>query len=214
MDATGTVTITDDSGTAVALPAMPSIKQLNVSSAGDVVVNGNIAGKNTLINLTGVNSRLDNIGAATALSKGHWLLVYANRPSDNSLNGLTPTFKHYGCTANDCKDGFDVVSAATSGNGVLYGFTPSLSVIPNVFNSHYGDKPVFTSSVQGFLDTADKIALSGSAIYSTNASSDLNRASVGNYDVVYAGGLKIVWVIKLLMAEHIMSGQYCPVIYW
>ena len=190
MNATGSVTITDHSGTTVFLPAMPSIQQLNVSSAGDVVLNGNIAGTNTLINLTGTNSRLDNVGAATSLSDGHWLLVYANKPSDNTLNGLTPTFKHYGCTATVCKDSFDVVSAATSGNGILYGFTPSLSVIPNTLNSRYGDKPVFTSNVQGFLDTADKASLSGSANYSTNVGGDLNLASVGNYNVAYAGGLK------------------------
>jgi filamentous hemagglutinin family protein len=116
---------------------------------------------------------------------GRWL-VYSRNPSGNTLGGLTSTFHRYSCTY-----GGSCPSMPSTGNGLLYGFTPLLTIAANsLSNLIYGavspSLAGYAYTASGYLGSDGSIdTLTGALTGSTNYTQGSN---VGSYYLNYASG--------------------------
>ncbi|MDX2074727.1 MAG: MBG domain-containing protein [Alphaproteobacteria bacterium] len=117
---------------------------------------------------------------ALTATNGRWL-VYSTNPANDTIGGLVPDFKRYSCTyGGSCP-------TLGSGDGLLYSFTPTLTITPDAANGTYGQPaPSFTYTLSGYLagdDVTDMV--SGSADFTTPYMVGNN---VGTYDINVAAG--------------------------
>ncbi len=158
------------------------------TSAADIVIG---AGASITSTATGTAITLAagrnfiNSGGASALTaaSGRWL-VFSTNPATNTLGGITSDFRRFSCTISGSCPSF-----AASGNGLLYSYTPLLTITPNALaNINYGDvAPTLTAynyTASGYLG-ADSAAdsLSGTLNGATNYTQGSN---VGTYSLDHA----------------------------
>jgi len=159
--------------TSTANLAIAAGKTLTATGTGDALILS--AGQNFV-----------NNSGSTALkaTNGRWL-VYSGNPSADTTGGLSSDFRRYTCTY-----GGTCPTLATTGNGLLYRYTPILTATPNTINAVYGDLAPSLSNyaytLSGYntgdaaLDTVTG-SLSGTTTYA-------QYNGVGNYNVNYASG--------------------------
>ncbi len=117
---------------------------------------------------------------ALTATNGRWL-VYSTNPTNDTIGGLVPDFKRYSCTyGGSCP-------TLGSGDGLLYSFTPTLTITPDAANGTYGQPaPSFTYALSGYLVGDDMTdVVSGSADFTTPYMVGNN---VGTYDINVAAG--------------------------
>ncbi len=164
---------------------------ITLVASGNIIQNGALsAGLNENLTLATTGGNYINTVGSSALNvfgTGRWL-VYSTSPTSNTLGGLTPSFKHYGCQyATGCTD----YSIPTTGNGLLYSITPVLSVTPGTAGSVYGSPISLTGlgyTLTGYIDgdTATGSGIEGTAAFSTDATAS---SSTDSYNITYKSGL-------------------------
>ncbi|MDP1665724.1 MAG: MBG domain-containing protein, partial [Methylobacter sp.] len=171
--------------------ALTALSNITVSAGNTITQNGAITSSNggDIVLMTGGNYT-NNIGSSafSVSGSGRWL-IYSTNPANNTLNGLSPTFKHYGCqyATGNCTG----YSIPTTGNGLLYSITPVLNVTPGTAGSLYGSSISLAGlgyTLSGYIDddTAADANIGGTAGFSTNATTS---SSVGSYNIAYNAGL-------------------------
>ncbi|MDP1664793.1 MAG: hypothetical protein Q8L79_06645, partial [Methylobacter sp.] len=164
---------------------------MTLVASGNIVQNGALSvGLNeNLILATTSGNYINTVGsgALNVSGTGRWL-VYSNSPTSNTLGGLTPSFKHYGCQYATGCTGYSI---PTTGNGLLYSITPVLHVAPWTASSTYGS-PISLAglgyTLTGYIDgdTVTSADIAGTAIFSTDATAS---SSTGSYNIIYNAGL-------------------------
>ena len=104
----------------------------NVQNTGDIILNGTLtaSGTGTPITLASDRNFINNTGSgALSASSGQWL-IYSTNPASNTLDSLTANFDRYTCTY-----GGSCPSFPSTTNGLLYSYTPTLTVTPNAISS-------------------------------------------------------------------------------
>ena len=129
----------------------------------------------------------DNFGAASTLTTGtgRWL-VYSANPANNNDTALSNNFVRYSCTF-----GGACPAIPGAGNGLLYSFTPLLTVTPDgIASITYGSAvPNLTGYAYTLAGYRGSDGASDVVSGSVNGSTAYTPTSnVGAYDISYAGG--------------------------
>ena len=174
----GAVSLT--SASALSLPAISAVSIFAdaTGASADLTLTGQLtaSGPGTAVTLVTDRNFINSDGAsAISLTGGGRWLVYSTDPTDDTTGGLTEAFHRYSCTYGGSCPAFPA-----TGNGMLYSFTPTLTVTANNDNGTYGSIPAFTASYSGLIngDSAGS-ALTGSPLLTSNAT----LSTSGNADV-------------------------------
>jgi hypothetical protein len=144
-------------------------------------------GTGNAITLAAAGNFINNSGSsALSTPNGRWL-VYSTNPASDTVGGLSNSFRRFSCTY-----GGSCPSFPATGNGLLYSFTPTLTITPTALASAltYGDAAPnlvgYAYGASGYLGsdaTAD--TLSGSL---TGTNSYSPGSNVGTYNINYSSG--------------------------
>jgi hypothetical protein len=139
---------------------------------------------NAIILVSGTGGFFNNSGSsALSTPNGRWLVYSTN----HTVGGLSNSFRRFSCTY-----GGSCPSFPATGNGLLYSFTPTLTITPTALASAltYGDAAPnlvgYAYGASGYLGsdaTAD--TLSGSL---TGTTSYTQGSNVGTYNINYSSG--------------------------
>ncbi|MDB5491265.1 MAG: filamentous hemagglutinin N-terminal protein [Micavibrio sp.] len=129
-----------------------------------IAVGKTITGNNTgnAVTLVTRHNFINNAGAnAVSTPSGRWL-IYVTDQASLSLNGMNPSFDRYTCGYSG------TCPTPGAGNGLLYTYTPVLTVTPGAVSVAYTETPVFTYSVSGYLGGELSMdTITGSPTYTT-----------------------------------------------
>ena len=143
---------------------------ITASGAGDAIV-------------LATASNFINTGGSLNSASGRWL-VYSMDPASNTLGGITADFKRYNCTftAGCLTPG---TTLPLTGNGLLYGLAPRLTVTADTLNTVYGaPDSALTYSASGFIDNDTAAsALVGALTRTTGALSSSGHEVTGTYSI-------------------------------
>ena len=180
--------LTVDSAGSLTLPAITanSILAEATGASSDITLNGTLSASGTGNAITLVSGRnfINDAGSgALSTPSGDWL-IYSTNPSNNTLDGITGSYNRYSCTY-----GGSCPSLGT-GNGLLYSYTPMLTVTPTGgINITYGTAPNlsgYSYTLSGYLGSdGSSDSVTGSLNGSTNYTQGSN---VGSYAINYASG--------------------------
>lgn len=175
MNATGSIDITDNSGSLI-LPAMHSITSLIARSGGDLILKGNIAatGHDDAIVLV-ANTKFDNsVGASLSAVNGRWL-VYSDNWIDSIENGLTAAADSVRPRLYNMSYTDNAPAAIEAGNHLIYKAQPNVTVTADTQNKVYGDAdPVLSYTVTGLVDDDNIIDVAANYL---NFTGSLGRAA-------------------------------------
>ncbi len=137
------------------------------------------AGPGNAIVLAAGGNFINNAGAAAfSATSGRWL-VYSTNPANDTSGGLSNDFRRFSCTY-----GGSCPSISATGNGLLYSYTPTLTVTPSGLSINFGDAVPNLSgygySLAGYL---------GSDLANDNVAGSLTGST--NYSQVAATGAAI-----------------------
>ncbi|HNQ92570.1 MAG TPA: filamentous hemagglutinin N-terminal domain-containing protein, partial [Alphaproteobacteria bacterium] len=194
---TGTVTVRLDDGTGKTNHAggdvtlrditAGTILVQNKNTTGDVVLqSGTLTASNAGDSLTLASARnfINNSGAGALSSGGRWL-VYSTNPASDTIGGLVPSFRRFSCTYGGSCPALGV------GNGLLYSYTPTLTVTPSGLASlNYGDAVPslagYAYALSGYLGTDSGDDTIGGSVNGTTTY--IVGSGVGSYGVSYSSG--------------------------
>jgi len=152
----GSIALHDVSLTSIGSLGLPSITAGSILARAtgamadlSIAVGKTITGTNTgsAVTLVTRHNFINNAGAgagAVSTPSGRWL-IYATDPANLSLNGMNASFDRYTCSYSG------TCPTLGTGNGLLYTYTPVLTVTPGAVAVAYNETPVFTYSVSGYL---------------------------------------------------------------
>jgi hypothetical protein len=175
------------STSAVTLPAI-NAASLFAQTGGNLTLSGQLtaSGAGTPVTLVAGQNFLNDVGSGvislTGAGSPNWL-IYSTNPASNTLDGLTANFDRYSCTyGGSCP-------TLGTGNGLLYSYTPTLTLTAANANITYGQAAPTTDgyTVSGYLSGADHSAdtISGNMGVSTPYA---QGNSVGNYNITGTSG--------------------------
>jgi len=187
----GTVTLVSTGAMTIGTINAGQITARTTAATSDLTIaaNGLLSATNsgTAITLASGQNFINNAGSdALSAVSGTWL-IYSTNPANNVSGNLANNFNRYSCTYGaSCPD-----FASETGNGMLYSYTPLLTITPTAQSITYGDaSPALVgynyAVTSGYLgnDSASDLR-SGSLNGSTNYTQGSN---VGNYAVNYSSG--------------------------
>jgi len=158
-----------------------TISLISTGSGDSITLNDRLtaSGSGNAITIANSGGTFDNTDGSSVfdLTGSGRYLVYSGNPANDALGGLSGFNKHYDITYGNN------ISAYNSGNYFFYSIAPVLTLTANDTSKSYGGAlPLFTGTYSGFIDgdTVSNSGLSGSAIYSTSATS---ASHVGNYAI-------------------------------
>ena len=183
------VSLTSTNGLTLPSITAASIFAQTTGASSDITLSSGTkltaSGSGTAITLASGRNFIDSEGSdALSASNGQWL-IYSTNPSDNTLDGLSASFDRYTCAyGGSCPD-----FSGETGNGLLYSYTPTLTVTPSGSTATYGSAANLSGyaySVSGYLSgelSTDSVtgSLNGSTAY-------VSGDSVGTYNVNYSSG--------------------------
>lgn len=188
----GAVSLT--SGTSVTLPTIRAATVfVQTTGAGanitiPVTRSLTTTGSGDAITLVAKNNFINQSATPFVMSNGGRYLVYSTNTTDTQLNGLASSFVRYSCTYGGTCPTF----ASETGNGLLYTFTPVLTVTPSAvaaitYGSAAPNLAGYTYGLSGWLSGADQSAsiVTGTLNGATNYT---QGANVGSYAVNYSAG--------------------------
>ncbi len=143
----------------------------------------------TLVGDAGGNL-INNVGASAFSTAGARWLLYADTLTDLTQGALAHDFRRYGCNYDTgCAVG---VSVPASGNGVVYGFTPTLTISGVTANNK-----VYDGTTNATLDVSGAVLSGGVAgdVLTLDAS-----GVAAAFDTRHVGTNKIVTVSGLALA--------------
>jgi filamentous hemagglutinin family protein len=164
--------ITEGAGADITIDTSGAITSMASSTAVTISADGHFYNNSSLA-----------AGALTAIN-GRWL-IYSPDISSQTLNGLSASFRRFSCSY-----GASCPTIPSSGNGLLYANTPTLTVTPATINLQYGDSLSAASNygyvVSGYLgsdSSADTVSgsLAGTSSYTPTS-------NVGIYNLNYSSG--------------------------
>jgi hypothetical protein len=177
--ATGAVTVTGVGGNGSGATNYGTV----LASGGQITSTGS----GNAITVFNTGNFINNSGSsALSTPNGRWL-VYSTNPASDTVGGLSNSFRRFSCTY-----GGSCPSFPATGNGLLYSFTPTLTITPTALASAltYGDAAPnlvgYAYGASGYLGsdaTAD--TLSGSL---TGTTSYTQGSNVGTYNINYSSG--------------------------
>jgi trimeric autotransporter adhesin len=190
------VSLTSAGGLSLPSITASSILARTTGAAADLTLNNGTtltaSASGTAITLAAGRNLVNNSNsAAVSTPSGRWLIYSANPASDTD-NGLTASFDRYSCTYGGSCPSF----ASEIGNGMLYSYTPTLTLTPSGISLTYGDAaPNLTGygyGVTGYLNNAH-IATSDASRDSvtgslTGSTTYTQGSSAGSYNVNYTSG--------------------------
>ena len=170
-----------------------SILVQTTASTSDIILGSGAAlsasGGGNAITLASGRNFINSATTPFALSGGGRWLVYSTNPASNTLNSLTGDFNRYSCsysTAGACTGG--TITMSGSGNGLLYSYTPILTITPSAQSTTYGDAATLSGygySVAGYLAGEGTDTVTGSL---TGTSDYTTGSNIGTYYLNYASG--------------------------
>jgi len=188
----GAVSLT--SGTSVTLPTIraATIFAQTTGTGANITIpvthSLTTTGSGNAITLVAKNNFINQSATPFVMSNGGRYLVYSTNTTDTQLNGLASSFVRYSCTYGGTCPTF----ASETGNGLLYTFTPVLTVTPNAvaaitYGSAAPNLAGYTYGLTGWLSGADQSAsiVTGTLNGATNYT---QGANVGSYAVNYSAG--------------------------
>ncbi|MGZ5050923.1 MAG: MBG domain-containing protein [Methylobacter sp.] len=168
---------------------LTALSNVSINAANTITQYGQIESSNGgNIVLSAGSSYVNNVGsnAFSVSGSGRWL-IYSPNPANNTLNGLTPTFKHYNCQSATSCTGYSIPA---TGNGLLYSIAPQLLLTPGSASTIYGDSANLSglnyTLTGSYIDGDTSASVSGTANFSTDATT---TSPVGSYAISYSGGL-------------------------
>jgi filamentous hemagglutinin family protein len=195
---TGAVTIEVRAGTGLTNNGAGNLTLEDITAASifarafrntsDLVLGGILtaSGAGTAITLVAGDDFINNTGAgALDASAGRWL-VYSANPADDTIGSLANDFRRFSCAY-----GGACPAMPGGDDGLLYSFTPSLTITPTGGISLTAGDPVpnlvaYAYGIAGYLgaDAGDDAlggAVNGTTDYTTNS-------TAGTYGISYAAG--------------------------
>lgn len=192
----GSVSLTATNSLTLPSITASSILARTTGASGDITIpSGRVltaSGSSNALTLAAGRNFINNAGSgALSASNGRWL-VYSNNPADTTgEETLTSNFNRYSCTystAGNCAGG--TITMPSTGNGLLYSYSPTLTVTPTGISVTYGDTVPSLSgyayNLTGYLGSdsgADSVtgSLTGTTAYTQGS-------DVGSYNINYASG--------------------------
>jgi hypothetical protein len=200
----GNILVNASSGNAIGV----GNEGLVMTSATSSAISSSGSGNITVVTDT------DSFGAASNLSTaaGRWL-VYSANPANNNDSVLTPSFVRYNCTYGGACPAFP-----STGDGLLYSFTPVLTATPSGTSVIYGSavqpplagygytlsgylgNDARTDTVAGSLDGTTNYTVGvGAGAYGINYASGSLTSSLG-YSFVYANNPAAIVVTPYVLS--------------
>jgi filamentous hemagglutinin family protein len=181
------VSLTSTSGLTLPAISASSIFADATGAASDLTLSGVLtaSGSGNALTLVAGRNFIDSAGATdlSLTGSGRWL-IYSTNPASNTIGGLTSAFDRYSCSYTGSCPSFPA-----SSNGLLYSYTPTLTITPNAMGIAYGAAAPTTDgyTVSGYLTGADQSAdsLSGTAGVTTPYTQGSN---VGSYNLTAGAG--------------------------
>jgi filamentous hemagglutinin family protein len=155
---------------------------IQTTAATDITLNNTITRSNSgnAITIASGGNFINNLGAAvfnTTDFNGRYL-VYSDNPANNTLNGLSSTFKRY----NKTYAGYAPAAVTEIGDGLLYSLAPTLNIFADDFSRDFGvANPTFTYTLSGLID-GDTASNALNALPSLTSTAVLNSIG-GDYDI-------------------------------
>ncbi|MDX1923091.1 MAG: MBG domain-containing protein [Alphaproteobacteria bacterium] len=144
------------------------------------------SGSGDAIKLAAGRNFINNAGSGALVTpSGRWL-VYSTNPSNDTIGGLSNSFRRFSCTY-----GGSCPSFPGTGNGLLYTTTPLLTITPNALSSIvYGaaapNLSGYAYTATGYLGSDSSAdTLTGSL---TGSSSYIAGSNIGTYNINYGLG--------------------------
>lgn len=195
----GLISMNNSGGDILAGSMSANTGALNLVASGiiQIGVGGGLSSSGGNITLSA--NVFDNASGANPFNTtGRWL-IYSTDPLQNTLGGITPTFKRYNCTyAGGCLTAG--TSVPTTGNGLLYALAPTLVIDAVAQSRLYGqaDSLLTYSITSGLVDgdTASTIGLLTGTLGHTGTENVLDAhtitqgslASSMGYGITFTGG--------------------------
>ncbi|TNC99619.1 MAG: filamentous hemagglutinin [Gallionellaceae bacterium] len=209
----GLISMNNSGGDILAGSMSANTGALNLVASGiiQIGVGGSLSSSGGNITLSA--DVFDNASGANPFNTtGRWL-IYSSDPLQNTLGGITPTFKRYNCTyAGGCLT--VGTSVPTTGNGLLYAVAPTLAIDAVVQSRLYGqsDSLLTYSITSGLIDgdTASTIGLLAGTLGHTGSENVLDThtitqgslASSMGYGITFTGGALNITPATLTVAAN------------
>jgi len=195
----GLISMNNSGGDILAGSMSANTGALNLVASGIIQIGVGRSLSSSGGNITLSADVFDNASGANPFNTtGRWL-IYSSDPLQNTLGGITPTFKRYNCTyAGGCLTAGTSVSA--TGNGLLYAVAPTLAIDAAAQSRLYGqsDSLLTYSITSGLIDgdTASTIGLLTGTLGHTGTENVLDAhtltqgslASSMGYGITFTGG--------------------------
>ena len=175
INATSIVTQTTGANSDITIP---SGKVLTVSGTGTALT---LASSHNFINSEGSDAL-----SLTGGGSPRWL-IYSTNPANDTIGSLSNSFRRFTCAYGGA------CPSLGSGNGLLYSYTPTLTVTPSALSLTYGDAVPASYSynaltVDQYLSAADFAADSISGLLNC-CTSYTQGSNIGSYNINGSGSL-------------------------